>query len=294
MSLVRIDNVSEARAWCEQTRAAGRQIGFVATMGALHRGHLELVARAVEENAAVCVSVFVNPLQFNDPVDLERYPRNLDADAEMLAGVGCHMVFTGTLAGFFPTELDDQGRLPGALQLDPGIGASGLEGEHRPGHFGGVATIVDRLFDVVEPDRAYFGAKDFQQTLVVRDLARRRGGPRVVVHPTVRESSGLAMSSRNELLGADGELLGLFVSRALYAAKGAWNAGERRPRALSRLMAGVMMEGGLEIEYAAVRDPEAWTAEDPTGDLERAVALVAARVPGREGPVRLIDNLVLA
>lgn len=294
MNVKQITNVAEAREWCSSVRTSGVQLGFVPTMGSLHAGHLELVRQAAAENGAACVSIFVNPLQFNDPKDLERYPRDFAKDAELLDQAGCTMVFTGTLPEFFPIELDANGHLHSDYLRDPGLGAEGLEGETRPGHFAGVATIVDRLFDVVEPDRAYFGAKDFQQTLVVRDLARRRGGPRIIVHPTVREESGLAMSSRNSLLGPEGRAQGMFLSRALYAAKGAWNAGERRPRALSRLMAGVMMEGELQIEYSAVRDPEAWAPGDSEGALERGIALVAARVKGTTGTVRLLDNLLLS
>ncbi|TDJ67977.1 MAG: 2-amino-4-hydroxy-6-hydroxymethyldihydropteridine diphosphokinase, partial [Planctomycetota bacterium] len=158
----RLETPAEAREWCAAQRSAQRSIGFVPTMGALHEGHLTLVRRAVLENDVACVSVFVNPLQFDDARDLERYPRDFERDAAKLAGVDCAMVFTGTLAQFFPGELDARGALPPERVLDPGPRAEGLEGEHRPGHFAGVATIVDRLFDVVAPDRAYFGRKDFQ------------------------------------------------------------------------------------------------------------------------------------
>ncbi|MEM6569487.1 MAG: 2-amino-4-hydroxy-6-hydroxymethyldihydropteridine diphosphokinase, partial [Planctomycetota bacterium] len=178
--LARFATPGAARGWCESAGADGGSLGFVPTMGALHDGHLELVRRAARENDRTCVSVFVNPLQFDDPGDLERYPRDLDRDAELLAGVGCSMVFTGTLEGFFPGELEE-GALPADRHVPPGPAAAGLEGTFRRGHFDGVATIVDRLFDVVGPDRAYFGAKDFQQCLVVEEVARRRGGrPEVV------------------------------------------------------------------------------------------------------------------
>jgi pantoate--beta-alanine ligase len=280
----RLDDPEGARAWCEEQRASGHSLGLVPTMGALHEGHLELVRRAVAENDAACVSVFVNPLQFDDPGDLERYPRDLDGDARLLDGAGAAMVFTGTLAGFFPGSGGDPSAVPA---VDPGPPAGGLEGEFRKGHFAGVATICDRLFELTGADRAYFGEKDFQQTLVVKHVAERRGAPRIVVCPTSREPSGLARSSRNELLDGSGLERAVALSRGLRAARALWAAGEREPGALCAALAAELT--GVEPEYAEVRDPEAWTADRPAGPLTRAQALVAARV----GPVRLIDNLRL-
>lgn len=278
-----------ARRWCAEVRAAGRTLGFVPTMGALHAGHLALVGAALEQNDVACVSVFVNPLQFDERRDFERYPRDLARDARLLDEAGCSMVFTGTLAQFFPQELADTGTFPKSALRDPGPSALGLEGDRRPGHFAGVATIVARLFEIVRPDRAYFGQKDFQQTLVVRDLARGMGYPEIVVRPTVRESSGLAMSSRNELLSPEERRTATALSRSLESARAAWGRGERDARALSVAMSSALAGVPVEVEYATVRDPGAWTRGDPEGRLERAVALVAARV----GSVRLIDNEIL-
>ena len=285
----RLASVADARAWCTTARARG-SLGFVPTMGALHEGHLELVRRATRENGAVAVSIFVNPLQFDDPTDLTRYPRDFEGDAELLAEAGCHMVFRGTLEEFFPGELDDSGRLPASRLRDPGPPARGLEGEFRPGHFAGVATIVDALFEVVRPERAYFGAKDFQQCLVVRNLARERGGPKIVMCPTVREPSGLALSSRNRLLDAQSRERGLALYRACHAARTSWRAGERAAVALSEVMTSVLAGPGLLIEYAEVRDPEAWSEQRPSEPLQRGVALVAATLQA----VRLIDNILLS
>jgi len=285
--LARLDSPAEARAWCEAARAAGATIGFVPTMGALHDGHLELVRRAAMENDLACVSVFVNPLQFNDPSDLEKYPRDFAGDARLLAQVGCAMVFTGSLEGFFPEELVD-GELPAAARVPAGPGAAGLEGDFRPGHLGGVATIVDRLFEVVMPTRAYFGAKDFQQCLVVQHVADLRGGcPEIVRCPTVREPSGIAMASRNTLLEGEACVQALAISRGLRAAKAAWEAGDRDAASLTRQLQEGVAAPGVDVEYAAVRDPGNWTLEAPCGALERAVGLVAANVGG----VRLIDNM---
>ncbi|MEQ1894350.1 MAG: pantoate--beta-alanine ligase, partial [Planctomycetota bacterium] len=266
-------------------RARGATLGFVPTMGALHEGHLSLVTRARAENELVCVSVFVNPLQFDDPHDFERYPRDLEADAHLLARGGAAMVFGGTLAQFF-SELPPGAEVP---RRTPGPSARGLEGAFRPGHFAGVATICARLFELLRPTRAYFGAKDFQQCLVVGELARELGFPRIVVCPTSRDPDGLARSSRNQLLAPEERSEALWLSRALFAARAAWRAGEREGAALEALLARELARGRLTPEYAVVRDPRA-LAEVPAGPLVQARALIAARV----GRVRLIDNLDLA
>lgn len=281
--LLAFETVDEARLWCDASRGAGGTLGFVPTMGALHQGHLELVRRAARENDRVCVSVFVNPLQFNDPGDLDRYPRDFTGDARLLGAAGCSMVFTGTLDEFFPEGVD-------AMRVAPGPAAEGLEGTFRPGHFEGVATIVNRLFDVVQPTRAYFGAKDFQQCLVVEALSEARGGrPEIVRCPIVRSPKGLALSSRNELLTPEARDTALALSRALDVARVAWREGIRDAEALEEALAAQLDVPDVQLEYAEIRDPNAWTADAPRGRLERAVALVAAEVGG----VRLIDNTVL-
>jgi len=287
--IARLTSPAEAERWCRAVVARGETLGFVPTMGALHEGHLALVERALRENDVACVSIFVNPLQFDDPRDLERYPRNWEADCTLLDSVGCSMAFTGGLRDFFPGSIDDDGVLDPALRVDPGAGALGLEGDSRTGHFDGVATIVQRLFEIVEPTRAYFGQKDFQQTLVVRGLAERRGGPEVVVAETVRSEDGLALSSRNALLAPADRAEALAIARALQAAQVAWDAGERDAAALANAMQSVLAASRLDPIYVEVRDPRAWTAERPEGDLEHAVALVAASI----ADVRLIDNRVL-
>jgi len=280
-----LDSPGEAQAWCAARRDDRARLGFVPTMGALHEGHLSLVRRAAAENDQVCVSVFVNPLQFDDPADLERYPRDFAGDARLLEAEGCAMAFTGTLEGFFPEET---GAPP---PVDPGPGALGLEGAHRPGHFEGVATIVRRLFDVTRPNVAYFGEKDFQQTLVVRHVAAELGQPEIQVCATSREADGLARSSRNLLLDPAARERATVLSRALAAARDTWVAGERDAEALRAALDRVLEEesGSIEVEYAEVRDPAEWTAGRPLGTMHRARALIAARVGG----VRLIDNIDL-
>ena len=282
------ESVAEARAWLYEQRACGLRIGFVPTMGALHEGHLDLVRRAARENDLAIVSVFVNPLQFNDPKDYAAYPRTFAEDVRLLATAGCAMAFTGTLAQFFPHELDAEGKLNAAHQVPPGAAALGLEGAMRPGHFEGVAAIVDRLFETVLPDTAYFGAKDYQQAQVVLGLARRRGGPRVVVCPTVREASGLALSSRNARLSVEDRQRAAQIYHALRAGQAAWDAGVRDADALrSSVLLVLQRTPEFRIEYVAVRDPSRWTAEEPHGAMQQAVCLVALWLSG----VRLIDNL---
>jgi pantoate--beta-alanine ligase len=285
MMMLRLPDPQTAKRWCTEQRAAGRTIGFVPTMGALHPGHMELLRRARAENDVSCVSIFVNPLQFNDPKDLASYPRDSEKDARMLEEAGCDMIFTGTLEQFFP-EVDNPEQM---VKRQPGPGAEGVEGAARPGHFAGVATICERLFNVVGPTRAYFGEKDFQQTLVIKDLARDLGYPEIVVCPTVREPSGLAWSSRNYLLSEAERVQATCLSRALFATRDAWRAGERDPARLHRALLRELQVDGLQLEYAEVRDPEAWSPDPPSVPMSRAQALVAAKV----GKVRLIDTLRL-
>ena len=254
-------------------------------MGALHAGHLSLVERAVRENAAACASIFVNPLQFNDRADLRDYPRDWQRDTALLNRAGCAMVFTGTPAEFFP----DADRAGGDGGGDPGPGARGLEGEFRPGHLQGVCRIVARLFATVGPCRAYFGEKDFQQTLVVAHLARRFGGIEVRVCPTVRDASGLALSSRNRRLNAAGRDAAAQIYQALLAAKAAWQSGARAPAAIESAMRARLQHPQIAIDYATVRDPANWSEHPPPAPPAQARALIAATI----GKVRLIDNLKL-
>ncbi len=283
--VVHLPDLDSARGWCAEQRAAGRSIGFVPTMGGLHEGHLSLVRRAVAENEITCVSIFVNPLQFNDPGDLASYPRNLDDDIRQLQDIGCDMVFTGTFEQFFPDVESPED----IVQRDPGPGADGVEGAGRPGHFAGVATICERLFKVVGSARTYFGEKDFQQTLVVKDLARALGYPEIVVCPTVREPSGLAYSSRNVLLTDSERERAACISRALFSARHAWHQGECEAGKLREVMLRELDVDGIDVEYAELRDPHDWRPEAPAGSLVRAQALIAARI----GKARLIDNLRL-
>lgn len=286
-----------ATRWCAQRRGLGQRVGYVPTMGALHSGHLSLVARAVRENDVACVSIFVNPLQFHQQADLQSYPRDIAQDIALLDGVGCAMVYTGTLAQFFPEVADVR-----AIQSkDAGTAGRGLEGLYRPGHLQGVYTIVERLFRTVGACTAYFGEKDFQQTVVIAELARGFDGVKVAICPTVREPSGLAMSSRNQLLDATEQRIAARLYQCLLAAREAWRKGIRTAAELEAVMRGAIDTGAengaengagdcaIRVEYAAVRDPVNWSEHSPVGELRQGRALVAAYV----GSVRLIDTISL-
>ena len=263
-----------ARAW----KAEGNKVALVPTMGALHRGHLSLVTAAARPDARVVASVFVNPLQFGPGEDFDAYPRAFDADCAMLEAAGVSAIFHPSVAEMYPPGSD--------TRIVPGAVAAPLEGERRPGHFTGVATVVARLFGASLADRAYFGQKDAQQLAVVRAMVHDLALP-VEVHgrPTVRERDGLAMSSRNRYLaGADRGAAQALV-RALARAQGLFALHVSDPDKLEKAMlATLRAQPGVEPDYVAVADPRTFATLDRAG--ADSLLLVAARV----GPARLIDN----
>ena len=275
-----------ANRWCREQRENDKKIGYVPTMGALHDGHLSLIGYSVAENDLTCASIFVNPLQFNNPDDLKNYPRTMETDLQKLEQAQCSMVYTGTLEHFFP----DEDVMSDCAHVNSSPAMQGLEATHRPGHLEGVSAIVEKLFDTVGECRAYFGQKDFQQTLIVREIARHHQGIDIVVCPTVRERSGLAMSSRNQRLSSEGRTLAASLYQALSEAESAWTRGERDPKRLEQLMSAVLDRPGIKLEYAAIRDPERWTTTTPATLHDSAQALVAAEIEG----IRLIDNIPLS
>ncbi len=258
-------------------------------MGALHEGHLALVRNAAKNNDVCCASIFVNPLQFNNPEDLAKYPANPDRDYLLLEKANCNMVYTGSLQQFFPDspDLDD---IP---LLDAGNAAAGLEGDWRPGHLEGVATIVDRLFRTVGDCSAYFGEKDFQQTLIVgelaKNLARENRKINVIVHPTIREQSGLALSSRNQRLSPYQRTLAPKLYETLCTARDAWQNGFKDAVKLEQIMRQTLQHPQIRLEYSAIRDGANWSRQPPATGIESPRALLAAWL----GEVRLIDNLFL-
>jgi pantoate--beta-alanine ligase len=274
-----VETVDELRAVLARSERGGTPVvGLVPTMGYLHEGHASLVRRAREECDLVVVSIFVNPTQFGPNEDFATYPRDLPRDIEMLEREGADVAFAPAHRGFYP---------PGADTLvTPGRVAEPLEGAHRPGHFRGVATVVTMLFNAVRPHRAYFGEKDWQQLQVVRRLVRDLRLPvEVVGLPVVRESDGLALSSRNVRLPADARSRVVCIPRALEAARAAFAAGESDPLALERAMADVLAgEPAVTVDYAVVVEAESLQPE------ARATAASRALIAARVGGVRLIDN----
>jgi pantoate--beta-alanine ligase len=250
-------------------------------MGALHEGHLTLVDTAHRHAEAVAMSIFVNPLQFGPNEDLARYPRDLPQDRRLAAARGVDAVFVPTVALMYP---------PGAAtRVTPGQAAERWEGAARPGHFVGVLTVVAKLFHLVEPDVAVFGQKDIQQVVLIRQMVRDLDWPlELVIVPTVRESDGLALSSRNAYLDDAGRRNALGLSGALRAAHDAWRKGDRSAEAIEARMRAVLEKhAGLAVEYVAIVEPEAL---DP---VSVATAETIVAVAGRVGRTRLIDNIIL-
>jgi pantoate--beta-alanine ligase len=259
------------------SRAAGRRVGFVPTMGGLHAGHASLVAEASAMCDDVVVSIFVNPTQFCAGEDFARYPRTFEADLACLATQGVRWVFAPTAEVVYPPDHATRVVVRGP--------ALPFEGESRPGHFEGVATVVCRLFLAVPADIAYFGAKDWQQTLVVRRLVADLGLPiTITVCPTIRDADGLALSSRNSYLTADERVRAAAIPAALEAAESAWQKGTAIPHIEADLRT-ALERAGIVVDYGVIVDRETLEAP-PTAS---AIALVA----GRLGSTRLIDNRLL-
>ncbi len=269
------------QAWADAERAAGRQIALVPTMGALHAGHLALVAEARRRAERVVVSIFVNPIQFDRRDDFERYPRTLDDDVSLSAGAGVDAVFAPPASAMYPEGF--QTAVEVARVAEP------LCGRVRPGHFRGVTTVVAKLFHCVRPHLAVFGEKDWQQLAVVRRMTEDLDfGIEIVGVPTVREADGLALSSRNRRLGPEDRVAARCVPQALVAAAAAVAAGERRPAAVvARAEAAIGAEPRARLEYAELRDPR--TLEEAAEVAAPALLALAVWVGG----IRLIDNRVL-
>lgn len=267
-----------------QVRAEGERVGLVPTMGALHEGHRELVAASAATCGATVVSVFVNPLQFEDPADLEAYPRTLEDDLALAEAAGARLCFAPPVGEMYPA-----GRP--AVTVDPGPIGVVLEGASRPGHFAGVATVVTKLLAAVQPDAAYFGEKDYQQLVLVRRLVADLSFPvEVVGVGTVREGDGLALSSRNRRLSAAERAAAPVLYEALEAGRDVLVGGGTTSAAASA-MAGVLETAPLVVpDYAVVRDADDLSEVDDGAMPARLRLLVAARV----GPVRLLDNLGVA
>ena len=272
-----VKNVDDVRAirW----REAGETWGLVPTMGALHEGHLSLVRRARAENNRVGASIFVNPIQFDRAEDLDKYPRTLERDAELLRAEGVDLIWAPDADTVYPPGFQTGVIVDEVTQV--------LEGAARPGHFRGVTTVVAKLFNVFQPTRAYFGQKDAQQVAVIQQMVRDLAfNLDVVVCPIVRESDGLALSSRNTRLNPVERKAALVLFRALSAAVEAWNSGERHGEILRTIMLEVIAGEPLaEVDYVSAADPV--TLVEIDGEADQALFSMAVFV----GSVRLIDNM---
>lgn len=276
-----VTTVRQLREGLSPLRRAGKRIGVVPTMGALHEGHLSLVRISQAECDTTVVTIFVNPTQFGPNEDFSKYPRTLDKDLAALATCGPVLVFAPTVAEMYPAGFSSW--------VEVGAVAEPFEGTHRPGHFRGVATVVMKLFQMVGADVAYFGQKDYQQTLVIRRMVRDLDVPiEVKVCPTVREADGLAMSSRNAYLDPQARQRSLVLWKSLCLAQKLVNQGQRDATAIrTEMEKQIRAAEDAQIDYIALADPETLAPVQEIRD--RTVALLAVRIGG----TRLIDNLVL-
>ncbi|WP_461449158.1 pantoate--beta-alanine ligase [Mucilaginibacter sp.] len=269
----------EVQDYLADLRNNGKTTGFVATMGALHRGHLSLIAQAKQHNNVVICSIFVNPTQFNDPSDLEKYPRPIEKDTQMLIDAGCDILFNPPVNEMYAAHEHWHLQLGEIEHL--------LEGKFRPGHYQGVTQVVYKLFNIIKPDAAYFGQKDYQQFMVISKLVVLMHLPvKLVMCPILREDDGLAMSSRNIHLTAEDRQHSLVLSKTLFRIRDEFDA-NNIPALLDEAAAFINAETGVSLEYFEFADSE--TLQPANQNTKNIVALVAARV----GKTRLIDNILI-
>lgn len=277
--MILVSTVQELQNKLEERKSLGT-VGFVPTMGALHQGHLSLVEKAATENGTVVVSIFVNPTQFNDSKDLERYPRTLENDLELLKPTGCDVVFAPNAKEVYPN--------PDTRKFNFGKLESVMEGKHRPGHFNGVAQVVSKLFDMIKPDKAYFGLKDFQQLAIIKSMVKQMElSVEIIPCAIIREKNGLAMSSRNELLTPEQRKNAALLQETLLKAKeqkGLKSVEDVRNGAIKNINKNPF----LDLEYFEIVDVEQLQSIKTWNDRKSVIACVAAFC----GKVRLIDNIV--
>ena len=274
-----VHTIQELRAELDIQRKAGKKIGFVPTMGALHEGHASLVRRAVAENEIVVVSVFVNPTQFNDKNDLLKYPRTLEADCELLEKEGAAYVFAPTVEEIYPE--------PDTRQFSYAPLDTVMEGKYRPGHFNGVCQVVSKLFMMVEPDVAYFGEKDFQQLAIIREMVKQMNfSLQIVGCPIVREADGLALSSRNARLSDEQRKQALEISQTLFKSQ-EYAGSHTVEETLKFVEESIAAAEGLELEYFEIVDGLTLQKIASWEDTDYVVGCITVFC----GEVRLIDNI---
>jgi pantoate--beta-alanine ligase len=274
-----INSITSIGTIVESLKKQGKSIGFVPTMGALHQGHLSLVAQSKAENEITVVSIFVNPTQFNDKEDLKNYPRTLEADSRMLEAAGVDYIFAPSVVEMYP---DEDTRIFDFGNLD-----KVMEGAHRPGHFKGVAQIVSKLFTAIHPDKAYFGEKDFQQLAIIKYIVKQYNYPvQIVPCPIIRESDGLAMSSRNRLLDTNQRKQAVLISVTLF--ESLKKAGELSISELKNWVVNKINENPeLDVEYFEIVDDTSLLPVKSWESPNHKVGCIAVKV----GKIRLIDNI---
>lgn len=277
-----IKNIAELEQYISALKAENKKIGFVPTMGALHEGHLQLVRRAVAENEVAIVSVFVNPTQFNDKNDLAKYPRTLEADAALLESVGCTAVFAPSAEDFYTEE-----EMNTTFQFDFAGLDEVMEGKFRPGHFNGVVQVVSKLFRLVQPTRAYFGEKDFQQLAIIRHMVRTMNfDVEIIGCPIVREESGLARSSRNTLLTDEQRVLAANIHAVLKESTSFYSMTTVK-ELNDATIAAINRHEGLEVEYYDIVNGDTLQSIEKWEEAEYVVGCITVYC----GSVRLIDNI---
>jgi len=275
-----LKTVNEVQEIITPLRKQGKKVGFVPTMGALHEGHLALVRQCIADNDTCVVSIFVNPTQFNNKEDLVKYPRTLERDSQLLESVGVDIIFAPTENEIYPE--------PDTRQFDFGQLDKVMEGVHRPGHFNGVAQVVSRLFDIVKPDRAYFGEKDFQQLAIIRAMVKQLDLPvQIVAMPIVRETSGLALSSRNERLTPEQKEIAVNISKTLFESR-EWMKDLHVDEVINKVTLQINSFEGLDVEYYEIVDGNTLQSIKDWTETDYIVGCIAVFC----GDVRLIDNIV--
>lgn len=279
-----ITNKQDLQLQVEACKRQGKTIGLVPTMGALHQGHASLVRRAVAENDVCFVSVFVNPTQFNNKEDLAKYPRNIERDAELLRNLGVQFVFAPT-----PEEMYTKEEMANTFEYDFDGLDKVMEGKMRPGHFNGVVQVVSRLFYLVQPNRAYFGEKDYQQLAIIHQMVERSalkdtfGNLKIIGCPIVRQENGLALSSRNERLNEQEKEIATNIYKTLKQSID-WAKTATVKEVEQKVINTINLINGLEVEYYEIVDQ---TTLLPTNDFSHAIGCITVYC----GPVRLIDNI---
>jgi pantoate--beta-alanine ligase len=275
-----LKTVKEVREAIVPLRAQEKKVGFVPTMGALHEGHLALVRQCLTDNDICVVSIFVNPAQFNNKEDLIKYPRTLERDSRLLEDAGVNIVFAPAEEEIYPE--------PDTRQFDFGRLDKVMEGVHRPGHFNGVARVVSRLFDIIKPDMAYFGEKDFQQLAIIKTMVKQLNLPvRIISVPIVREASGLALSSRNERLTPEQKETAANIYRTLSQSK-EWMKNFPVKEMIDKVTGQINSFGGLAVEYYEIADGNTLQSVGDWTETDYIVGCIAVFC----GDVRLIDNII--